>query len=135
MVADLLFFCCSRSLTTPNHLKSSASHCNVPLLKVSPFSSIRGAYQLHYYFCFRTRRNKPLLEPDVRVSIEKHLKEIFEYCDFHLLQRDLEANHLRLVVSLRPEHSVAEAIKKIKGNLSRLLCAEYEKLEAGRLWS
>ena len=105
------------------------------MLKSSPFSSLRGAYQLHYYFCFRTKRDKPLFGPDVRISIEKHLTGIFEYCDFHLLERDLEENNLRLVVSLRPEHSVAEAIKKTRGNLSRLLCAEYQNLEAGNLWS
>ena len=107
----------------------------MPLLKAPPFSLLRSAYQLHYYFCFRTKYDKPILESDIRASIDRQLKEIFEYCDFHLLERDLGENHLRLVVSLRPEHSVAEAIKKIKGNLSRLLCAEYEKLEAGRLWS
>jgi len=44
-------------------------------------------------------------------------------------------NHLSLALSLRPEHSIAEAVKKIRGNLSRLLCAEYDELEAGRLWS
>jgi len=44
-------------------------------------------------------------------------------------------NHLRLLLSLRPEHSVAEAVKKIRGNLSRELCAEFSILEAGRLWS
>jgi putative transposase len=44
-------------------------------------------------------------------------------------------NHISLVLSLRPEHSVAEAIKKIRGNLSRLLCTEYSEFEAGKLWS
>ena len=52
-----------------------------------------------------------------------------------MLETNFHENHLRLVLSLRPEHSVAAAVKKIRGNLSRSLCAEYSELEAGRLWS
>jgi REP element-mobilizing transposase RayT len=39
------------------------------------------------------------------------------------------------VLSLRPEHAVAEAVRKLRGNLSRSLCAENPELEAGRIWS
>lgn len=104
-------------------------------MKTGPFGSLSAAYQLHYYFCFRTKRNKPLFTEPIRASLEEHLNEICENCNFHLLEKHSHDNHLRLVLSLRPEHSVAETVKKVRGNLSRLLCAEYSELEAGRLWS
>ena len=104
-------------------------------MKTGPFSNLNAAYQLHYYFCFRTKRNKPLFTEPIRGSLEEHLNEICEHCNFRLLEKHSHDNHLRLVLSLRPEHSVAEAVKKVRGNLSRLLCAEYSELEAGRLWS
>jgi len=104
-------------------------------MKSAPFKSPSAAYQLHYYICLRTRRNKPLFGDSIRTTLEEHLNAICEYCKFHLLEKSSHENNLRLVLSLRPEHSIAEAIKKIRGNLSRLLCAEYTDLEAGGIWS
>ena len=104
-------------------------------MKAAPFKSLHAAYQLHYCLCFRTKRNKPVFTASIRASLEEHLNATCEYCRFHVLGRSSYENHLRLVLSLRPEHSVAEAAKKIRGNLSRLLCAEYSELEAGKLWS
>jgi putative transposase len=104
-------------------------------MKSAPFKSPSAAYQLHYYISLKTKRNKPLLTASIRASLEDHLNAICEHCRFHLLGRNSYENHLRLVLSLRPEHSVAEAVKKIRGNLSRSLCAEYSALEAGKLWS
>jgi len=104
-------------------------------MKSAPFKSLSAAYQLHYYICLRTRRTKPLFTASIRASLEEHLNAICEYCQFHLLERSSQENHLRLVLSLRAEHSIAEAIKKVRGNLSRLLCAEYAELKAGEVWS
>jgi putative transposase len=42
---------------------------------------------------------------------------------------------VRLLLSLRPEQSVANAVKEIKGNSSRLICRQYGHLEPGRVWS
>jgi putative transposase len=71
----------------------------------------------------------------IRRSLEEHLGAICARCEFHLLECHPYDNHVRLLLSLRPEHSVAEAVKKIRGNLSRSLCADYSELEAGKLWS
>ncbi len=99
------------------------------------FECPSAAYQLHYYICLRTKWNKPLFTASIRESLEEHLNTICDYCCFRALETDSQENHLRLVLSLRPEHSVAVVVKKIRGNLSRALCAEYSELVAGRLWS
>ena len=104
-------------------------------VQVAPFQYPHAAYQLHYYLCLRSKRNKPLFTSSIRSSLEEHLKEICDHCRFHLLESSSREDHLRLVLSLRPEHSVADAVKKIRGNLSRSLCAEYSELEAGNIWS
>lgn len=116
-------------------LKLPVTTLQDPAMKTGPFYNLSAAYQRHYYFCFRTKRNKPLFTDSIRTSLESHLNQICENCDFHLLEKNFHESHLRLVLSLRPEHSVAETVKKVKGNLSRLLCAEYSELAAGRLWS
>jgi putative transposase len=104
-------------------------------VKSAPFKDLRAAYQLHYYLCLRTKRNKALFSPPIRSSLEEHLPAICEHCQFHVLEWQPYENHIRILLSLRPEHSVAEAVKKIRGNLSRELCAEHSVLEAGRVWS
>ena len=104
-------------------------------MKTAPFKDPRAAYQLHYYLCLRTKRSQPLFTPPIRASLEEHLTAICEHCQFHVLESQPYENHLRLLLSLRPEHSVAEAVKKIRGNLSRELCAQHSMLEAGSLWS
>jgi putative transposase len=116
-------------------LISTGKSVQASAVKAAPFESPHAAYQLHYYLCLRTKRNKPLFTPPIRSSLEKHLNEICDHCRFHVLEKNSHENYLRLVISLRPEHSVAEAVKKLRGNLSRLLCAEYSELEAGRIWS
>jgi REP-associated tyrosine transposase len=100
-----------------------------------PFESPRAAYQLHYYVCLRTKRNESVFNQSIRASLEKYLNDICNHCGFRLLERRSYENQLRLVLSLRPEHSVAESVKKIRGNLSRSLCATYSELEGRRVWS
>jgi putative transposase len=116
-------------------LKSRSTTLQDLAMKAAPFIAPSAAYQLHYYLCLRTKRNRPIFTAPIRVSVEEQLNEICTRCKFHLLEGSYSDDHLRLILSLRPEHSVAEAVKKIRGNLSRSLCAEYADLEAGTVWS
>lgn len=124
----LLNMCCFDLIYLPRALHALS-------MRTTPFNSPHAAYQLHYYICLRTKLNKPVFTPSIRASLDNHLNAICDYCRYHVLERNSEENHLRLALSVRPEHSIAEAVKRIRGNLSRLLCAEYAELEPGRLWS
>ena len=104
-------------------------------MKTAPFKDLRAAYQLHYYLCLRTKRNQPIFSPPIRSSLQVHMTAICERCQFHVLECQPYENNLRILLSLRPEHAVADAVKKIRGNLSRELRAEFSVLEAGRVWS
>jgi REP element-mobilizing transposase RayT len=84
-------------------------------LKPAPFESPRSAYQLHYYLCFGAKRSKPVFTSSIRAALEGHLNEICDRCDFHLLELHPYEDNLRLLLSLRPEHAVAVAVKKIMG--------------------
>jgi REP element-mobilizing transposase RayT len=108
---------------------------HAPSMKSAPFESPRSAYQLHYYLCLGANRRKPVFTSAIRAALEGYLSDICDRCRFHLIEQQTYENNLRLVLSLRPEHSVAGAVKKIRGNLSRLLCAEYGEFEAGSVWS
>jgi len=107
-------------------------------------TALGAAYQLHYYLWFKTHHLEPLLASAERQQLAK--KVIPDTCDRHdysLLESDFDSTHLRLLISLKPEHAVSHAIKLLKGNLEyqfgktfdakRLLGRGYFARTAGRV--
>ena len=95
---------------------------------LTQFKSLTWAYQLHYCLCFRTHRRRqspPLFEPLLKALIS----EICERHDYHVLACKSYPTQLRILLSLRPNQSVAKVIQTIKTNTSR-----ESKLRA-RLWA
>ena len=93
---------------------------------LEPLTDIRFAYQLHYDVCFRTHRRKVLFSDAVRVeTFSRTLEEICRRHDFHLLDEAVYPDHIRLVISLRPADTISRTLQTLKGNLSRLLGAEF----------
>ncbi|HEV7397361.1 MAG TPA: IS200/IS605 family transposase [Pyrinomonadaceae bacterium] len=97
------------------------------------FNVLDSAYQLHYYQGFRTYLRKPFFS-----SSEEHelVRTVLDgVClreNYHLLETSIEKNHLRLLLSLKPDQRVSRAVQMIKGNISR----EYGLIHANhRLWA
>jgi len=89
-------------------------------MHLEPYSELNWAYQLHYYVCFQTHRHQSLFVKQDRISLlQRVLDEICENHNYHLLQSKLFSNHIRCLLSLRPNQSIAVVVQKIKGNLSR----------------
>src|SRR4030095_2044756 len=44
---------------------------------------------------------------------------------FHLLEKDCQPEHVQLILSLRPEHTISDALKRLKGRSSAALCQEF----------
>jgi len=100
-----------------------------------PFENLASAYQLHYYICARTKFNKPSFEPTMLAEFKPHLESICEQYGYHLLRWNAYENQIRVLVSLRPEHWLADVTGRLKGNLSRLLRRQHPELIVGQLWS
>jgi REP element-mobilizing transposase RayT len=84
------------------------------------FTSLSWAFQLHYYLCFRTYRRRPLIGPNLDALAEL-VSEICERHDYHLLECQTHADHVRNLVSLKPADSIAKVMQTIKTNASREL--------------
>jgi putative transposase len=98
------------------------------------YSGIKWAYQLHFYICFRTRwRCRVFSEAKAAASLSRLLTEISTNHDYHLLQHRIYHDHLRCLVSLKPDQSISSVINKLKSNISREFCLEFG-LEAP-LWA
>lgn len=85
-------------------------------MNLTSFTSLRWAYQLHYYLCFRTHRRRPVLRDR---EIAEIVKDICVCHEFHLLDYEPYPDQLRCLVSLRPDQSVSKAIQTLKTNASR----------------
>ena len=95
-------------------------------MHVEPSTSLTWAYQLHYYLCFRTRWRRARFEnPGEAESLSRTLAEVCLRHQYHLLQHKVFADHLRCLLSLRPDHSISHTVNTLKSNLSREICTEF----------
>jgi len=94
-----------------------------------PFKDAHCAYSLHYHFCFQTKFNRPIFTTQQNVeTLSSSLIAICDNKDYHLLEHRIEANKLFCLVSLRPDHIIAEVCRVLKGNLSREFNLQFPEL-------
>jgi putative transposase len=90
------------------------------LMTTPPFTTLNAAYQLHFYFCFKTRYLKPLFSTEAEHALLRNV--IDDVCvreQYHLLKARISPEHLRFLLSMKPEQTISHAVKMLKGNLSR----------------
>lgn len=96
-----------------------------------PFQHLEAAYQLHFYLCFKTHYLRPLFAgSEVQAAISSAVEDVCNRHRYHLLDTQLSADHLRLLLSLKPEQTVSRAVQMLKGNLSRQFSAAYPSVLA-----
>jgi putative transposase len=89
-------------------------------MQLAPFTTLNWAYQLHYYMCFRTHlRRQWFAEARNAEALLAALAEICQRHEYHLLESEVYPNHLRCLLSLRPEQAISTTIQTIKANASR----------------
>jgi putative transposase len=89
-------------------------------MQLPPFTTLNWAYQLHYYVCFRTHRRRACFAKERNVeTLTAALAEICQRHEYHLLESQVYPDHVRCLLSLRPEQVVSTAIQTIKANASR----------------
>jgi len=93
---------------------------------LDPFTELQWAYQLHFYICFRTRwRREKFGEPKRGASLSRLLAEVCTNHGYHLLQHKVYPDHLRCLLSLKPDQAISVVINKLKSNISREFGAEF----------
>ena len=89
-------------------------------MQLAHFTTLNWAYQLHYYICFRThRRRECVAENRSAETLVSALTEICQRHDYRMLESKVYPDHLRCLLSLRPEQAISAAIQTIKANSSR----------------
>lgn len=89
---------------------------------IESLQTISWAYQLHYYLCFRTRRCRSVfIKPEHADALNAALREICQRHNYHLLQSKVYPDHLRCLLSLRPEQTISSVIRTDQSQLSAII--------------
>ena len=93
------------------------------------------AYQLHHYLIFRTHYLREMFHGNQENDlIDRTLQEVCEREKYHLLERQIEIDNVRLLVSLTPDQTVSQAVQRFKGNISRQFSLAFpNRLEHDRM--
>lgn len=96
-------------------------------MHAEPLSDLRWAYQLHYYLCFQTHRSQKLFcNSDREYALSAIFAEICKRHQFHLVGSKIYTNHVRLLVSLRPNVTISKVIQTVKTNSARALSSAFD---------
>jgi putative transposase len=87
-------------------------------MHLNPFTKLSWAYQLHYYLCIGAYRHRAILAEDGPLMTGL-INEICARHDYHLLKLKIYPDHMRLLVSLRPDQVISKVVQTLKANSSR----------------
>src|SRR5262249_44683523 len=96
------------------------------------YTNLEAAYQLHFYLCFKTRRLQPVLaKQGVSDLLRGVVADVCDRQQYHVLDLAVSSDHLRLLISLKPEHAVSQVVKMLKGNIARAMGRRLPKADSG----
>src|SRR5262245_11617772 len=104
------------------------------------FMALEAAYQLHFYLSFKTHYRRPILtSASQQTLVQCVLDQVCLREGYHLLETSVDPDHVRLLLSMKPEQTVSKAVNILKGNVSRefgvTFPAELDQNNMKTLWA
>jgi REP-associated tyrosine transposase len=87
--------------------------------------------QLHYLVTWSTRGRRPVLKERHVRTLERLIEQTCEERGFTLVETAASSDHVHVLFCLRPTHSVASAVRELKGRTGLALLAQFPEL---RVW-
>lgn len=103
--------------------------------------SSHGAYRHQYHVVWIPKYRKKVLVDEVKILAEKYIREVNNYHpDVHVIQMNIQPDHVHLILEIPPRYSVSEIIGKMKQNSGRKIRKAVRSLrkvywEEGVFWS
>jgi len=86
------------------------------------------SFQLHLVWIMKYRY--PVLVGDIQLRCRKILCQVFNTMDIQILKGVVNKDHFHLHASSRPQNSIRDIVKCLKGRSSRMLLQECHELGA-----
>jgi putative transposase len=87
--------------------------------------------QLHYLVTWSTRGRRPVLRERHARALQALVAQVCEERGYTLVDCAAGQDHAHVLFALRPSHSVASAIRELKGRTGMALIAQFPEL---RVW-
>ena len=92
-----------------------------------------SVYDLKYHLVWITKYRKPIIFGDMAIRLRELIREICKSLDIEIIKGHVSKDHVHLFVSVPPQLSISNLMRRIKGKTSRKMLSEYRRL-AKEFW-
>ncbi len=88
-----------------------------------------AVYDLKYHVVWITKYRKPVMRGEIGLRLRELIRQTCATLDVKIEKGHIAVDHVHLLVSVPPNLSVSEMMRRVKGRSSRLMLAEYTELK------
>ena len=96
---------------------------------VKYLSSAHTKHRMMYHVVWIPKYRKRVLKGEIADRIRALILECVEVNRWHMHEINVQPDHVHILIQLRPDISVSDAVKLIKGKSSRIIREEFPSLE------
>ncbi|TGY58744.1 IS200/IS605 family transposase [Coriobacteriaceae bacterium] len=89
-------------------------------------------YSCRYHVVFCPKCRRPVLVDDVDARFKEIAAQVAAELSFEVVEMEVAADHVRLLLDMDPQFGVHRAVKRVKGRTSHDPCSEFPWLK-GRI--
>ena len=101
--------------------------------------STHSVHILQVHLVWITKYRYPVLVGDIQLRCREIIRQVCNTMDIQILKGVVSKDHIHLHVSYRPQSSISDTGKRLKGRSSRMLLQEFPELKrrywGGHFWS
>lgn len=90
--------------------------------------SAHATYDLKYHLVWITKYRKPVLRGAVGLRLRDLIRQTCMTLDVEIIKGHVAVDHVHLLVSVPPQVSISDLMRRIKGRSSRLMLDEFDDL-------
>ena len=87
-----------------------------------------SVYDLKYHIVWITKYRKPILRGEIGKRVRELIRQTCASLDVYIVKGHVSKDHVHLLVSVPPNLSVSELVKRLKGRSSRKMLEELGEL-------
>ena len=87
-----------------------------------------SVYDLKYHIVWITKYRKPILRGEIGKRVRELIRQTCASLDVYIVKGHVSKDHVHLLVSVPPNLSVSELVKRLKGRSSRKMLEEFGEL-------
>jgi putative transposase len=94
------------------------------------FSSKHLVYSCQYHVIFCPKYRRDVLKGDVKDRLIEIFENVQEEYDFNIVEQEIMADHVHLIIECNPRFGVMKCIHRLKGRSSNIIRNEFPKVKS-----